>query len=281
MSEATTASQTPSNSYKVTDRDITVAAARYMFMACNVFNYETQQGPGVVYGLEPVLRKIYPDDEDFIATLDNHFRFFNTTTWMANLILGAVIAMEEKDGRKAADAIQSFKTGLMGPLAGIGDTLIWVLLPTIMGSIAGQMALDGNPFGGIAWFVLNIVFLGVRFKLFSIGYKSGVQLITNMGDKLQAFTEAASVLGLTVIGALIPTVVNVVVPYVFRFGEAELNIQVDVLDRIMPGLLPALLAIAAYKLLSWKKMTTIRLIVLVLVFSLVGAAFGFLGVPQG
>ncbi len=156
--------------YSLTKRDIRQSAARYMFMACNVFNYETQQGPGVVFGLSSTLRKIYPDDDDYKASLVNHSRFFNTTTWMANLILGAVLAMEEKDGRKAGPAVQSFKTGLMGPLAGVGDTLIWVLLPTIMGSIAGYMALQGNPLGGIVWFILNIVFLALRFKLFSIGY---------------------------------------------------------------------------------------------------------------
>lgn len=67
--------------------------------------------------------------------LDNQFKYFNTTTWMANILLGASLAMEEKDGLEALDTVQNFKTGMMGPLAGIGDTLIWVLYPTIMGSI--------------------------------------------------------------------------------------------------------------------------------------------------
>ena len=46
----------------------------------------------------------------------------------------------------------------MGPLAGIGDTLFWTLLPTIMGSIAGYMALEGNPIGVILWLIVNIIF---------------------------------------------------------------------------------------------------------------------------
>mgnify|MGYP000349776213 FL=1 len=41
----------------VTNKDINKAAFRYMFMACNTFNYETQQGPAVVFGLNKLLRK--------------------------------------------------------------------------------------------------------------------------------------------------------------------------------------------------------------------------------
>lgn len=107
----------------VTTKDINKAAFRYMFMACNTFNYETQQGPAVVFGLNKLLRKIYPNDNEYLASLNNHFKYFNTTTWMANVLLGASVAMEEKDGAAAHDAVKSFKTGMMGPLAGIGDTL--------------------------------------------------------------------------------------------------------------------------------------------------------------
>lgn len=48
------------------------------------------------------------------------------------MILGATLAMEERDGIKSKDAVQALKTSLMGPFAGVGDTIIWILLPTIM-----------------------------------------------------------------------------------------------------------------------------------------------------
>ena len=31
--------------YQVTQKDLNRTAARYNFMACNIFNYESQQGP--------------------------------------------------------------------------------------------------------------------------------------------------------------------------------------------------------------------------------------------
>ena len=66
----------------VTKKDLTKAAVRYMFMACNTYNYENHQGPAVVYGLEKVLRKIHKNDDDYVASLNNHYKYFNTTTWM-------------------------------------------------------------------------------------------------------------------------------------------------------------------------------------------------------
>ncbi|UUV98918.1 PTS system mannose/fructose/sorbose family transporter subunit IID [Vagococcus luciliae] len=262
----------------LTKKDINKAAIRYMFSACNIFNYQTQQGPAIVFGLEKSLRKIYPDDDDYVASLNNHYKYFNTTTWMANIILGASLAMEEKDGTDSLETVQAFKTGMMGPLAGIGDTLIWVLYPTIMGSIAAYMGLEGNPTGAIIWLLFNIFFVFFRIKLFSIGYDSGLKLITSLGDKLSVFTEAASVMGLTVVGALIPSVVKINTGIVFKTGDVEMPIQTEILDKIMPALLPVALTILIYKIIANKKMSVTSIIFLVIGISLVLSFFGVLTV---
>lgn len=266
------------NQGPITRKVLHQAAFRYMFMACNIFNYESQQGPGVVFGLEKALRKLYPNDEDYRKSLDNQFKYFNTTTWMANILLGASLAMEEKDGLKALDAVQNFKTSMMGPLAGIGDTLVWVLYPTIMGSIAAYMGLQGNPTGALIWFALNVFFLFVRFKLFDLGYDSGLKLITALGDKLSTFTEAASMMGLTVVGALIPSVIKMTVGLEFTVGEVALNIQTGILDAIMPALLPVLLTFGVYRLLASRKMSVIQVIFLIIAIALVCSFFGILTV---
>ncbi len=262
----------------LTKKDINKAALRYMFMACNIFNYQTQQGPAVVYGLQKALRKIHRNDEDYIASLNNHFKYFNTTTWMANLLLGASLAMEEKDGRSSLNAVQAFKTGMMGPLAGVGDTLIWVLYPTIMGSIAAYMGLEGSPVGAVIWLCLNMIFLVFRFKLFHIGFSSGLKLVTALGNKLTIFTEAASIMGLTVVGALIPAVVKVNVGLTFTSGEISLPIQSEILDKIMPSLIPAALTLVVFKLISSKKISIMNIIFLVIGVALLLSYFGILKV---
>ncbi|WP_186432345.1 PTS system mannose/fructose/sorbose family transporter subunit IID [Oenococcus oeni] len=269
---------TSKNKSIITKRDRHNAILRWMFMGSALFNYETQQATSVVWSLSKLLRKIYPKDDDYVAALDNHFKYFNTTTAMANIILGATTAMEEKDGIKSKDAVQALKTSLMGPFAGVGDTIIWVLLPTVMGSISGYMAINGNPLGAIAWIIINIILFWVRIKLFDIGYTSGVKLVTEFSDRLSLFTSAISVMGLMVVGTLMSTVVKVYTPLTFMTGKVKLAVQTGIFDKVMPALLSVLVTWAVYKMLDSKFWTPTKIIVAIIVFSLIGSFTGILGV---
>lgn len=91
-----------------------------------------------------------------------------------------------------------------------------------------------------------------KSKMFQIGYTSGTKLITNLGKRLTVFTEAASIMGLSVVGALIATSVKITTALNFKVGEVALNLQTDILDKIMPSLLPVLLTLLVYKLLGNK-----------------------------
>ena len=198
----------------VTKKDLTKAAVRYMFMACNTYNYENHQGPAVVFGLEKVLRKIHKNnDDDYVASLNNHFKYFNTTTWMANILLGASVAMEEKDGVKSKDAVNGIKTGLMGPFAPLGDSIFGSLVPAIMGSIAATLAIAGNPAGIFLWIAVAVAYDIFRWKQLEFAYKEGVNLINNMQSTLTALIDAAAVLGIFMVGALIASMIGVEVSW--------------------------------------------------------------------
>lgn len=84
-------------------------------------------------------------------------------------------------------------------------------------------------------------------------------------------------MGLSVVGALIATSVKITTALNFKVGEVALNLQTDILDKIMPSLL-ALLTLLVYKLLGNKKWTATKLILLIIVISLVCAFFGILTV---
>ncbi len=79
-----------------------------------------------------------------------------------------------------------------------------------------------------------------------------------MGKSLTTFTEAASIMGLSVVGALIASSVKMTTALNFKVGEVSLALQTDVLDRIMPSLLPVLLTALVYKLLGNKKWTATK-----------------------
>lgn len=259
----------------LTKKDLRKAAIRWMGMAVNTYTYQYQQAGSIVFSLGPALRKIYQDDEEYVESLNNHFNYFNAHPWMANLILGAALGIEDEGGIATKDAVQSFKIGLMGPMAGIGDSLIWVLYPTIMGSIAGYMALEHNMAGILIWLILNLIFMVVRVKFFEIGYKSGTKLITTLGNRLNLLTESMSILGLVVAGALIPSVVKIVTPLTYTSGESVTEIQ-SILDQIFPFLLPVLATLGSYKLIKSGKVTVTVLILLIVGCSMICAAFGIL-----
>lgn len=256
--------------------DIRKCALRWMPMAVNTFSYEYQQAGSVVFALGPALRKIYPDDDEYVEALNNHFNYFNTQPWMANLVLGAALGIEAEGGIAAKDAVQGFKMALMGPLAGIGDSLIWVLYPTIMGSIAGSLALQNNISVTLIWIALNVAFMFVRVWMMELGYTSGTKLFNMLGDKIGMLTETLSVLGLVVAGALIPTVVKITTPLAFAAGESTTEIQ-GILDQIFPFLLPVLATLTCYHLVKGDKVSINLLIVLIVAISMVCSAFGILG----
>ena len=259
----------------LTKKDCVKGACRWSLMAVTTFNYDKQLAPAVVFGIGPLLRKIYPDDEEYVEALNNHFRYFNTHPWVANLVLGATLALEDKEGISAADAVQNIKVSLMGPLAGIGDTLIWTLLPTILGSIAGYMALEGNPVGTILWLLTNVFFIAIRTQLMWVGYREGTKLITKFGSRIAQITDAASVLGLTVVGALAATVVTAKTPLTFQMGEVNMALA-DLLDKILPSMISVLTVWALYKLIGRKGMKITTIILLVILFSMACSAFGIL-----
>ncbi|MEG0264959.1 MAG: PTS system mannose/fructose/sorbose family transporter subunit IID [Erysipelotrichaceae bacterium] len=242
------------------------------------WNYEKMQGSGYCYSIMPALKEIYKDDPDALQqAVKNHLQFFNTTPHTANIIFGVNMAVEQAVKQDGKDAIASIKTGLMGPLAGVGDSLFGVIIDTIFGSIAAYMALEGNPLGCIIWILVSAIAITMaRYFMMEIGYKQGTEVVNNISGKLKKITDAANILGLTVVGALIPTVINAKTAYVFEWGKVKMPVQ-DMIDSIMPALLPVCVVAFVYWLLNRKGMNSTKVILAMIVLSIAFSFFGILG----
>ncbi len=243
------------------------------------WNYEKMQGSGYCYSVMPMLKEVYKDDPDGMqAAVKNHLQFFNTTPQSANIILGVNCAMEPTLKTDGLDVVASVKTGLMGPLAGVGDSIFGVIIGTIFGAISANLALQGSPIGIIIQILFNtLVILPIRYFLFELGYKEGINVVSSLSGSMNKLIDAANVLGLTVVGALIPTVVNMNCPAVFKLSEVEMAVQADMLDAVMPKLLPVLYIVFMYWLLGRKKMTSTKGILITLVLAIALSYFGILG----
>lgn len=249
---------------------------RWTFLGELGWNYERMQGLGYCFCMMPALKKIYKDDEDALeAAVANHLQFFNTNMYTGNIILGANLAIELSLKSEGEEVVSGLKTGLMGPLAGVGDSVLGVIPNTIMGSIAAYMALQGNPLGCMLWIALGAVFMGLRWAFFQIGYRQGEHAVQTIAQHMKPITKAASILGLAVVGALVYSTISVHAPGTFVFGEMNQPIQ-ELLDSIMPGLLSFLTAAGVYWLLGRKGMTSNKVILIVFVIGLVFGCSGLL-----
>ena len=249
---------------KLTKQDINKVYVRNLFALQFGWNYEKMQGLGYSYVIMPALKRLYGDDpEKMKRALKMQSSYFNTTPGTSHLIVGADMALEEEIGIESEEAVSALKTGLMGPLAGVGDTLFIAIYRAIVFSIASYVAMQGNPVGLIVPLLACAAVLWVRYKFTWMGYQSGRKLATGFADSISTITEAASILGLTVVGALIPSVVNYSTNLAFTMGDVTFAVQ-DMLDKIMPKMLPLGIVMLSYWLLGKKKINSTKLIFILL-----------------
>lgn len=248
------------------------------------WNYERQANLGYGFAMVPILEKLYKDKpEEKAEALQRHLEFFNTTPHVSTLILGISSAMEEQNSTQEdfdTSSINNVKVGLMGPLAGIGDSLLWGTLRIIATGIGTSLALQGNVLGPILFFLIfNIPHIILRYICMMGGYKLGAGFLTKMqqGGLMDKVTYGAAIVGLMSIGAMIATMVTVNIPLSYGSGDNAIVIG-DILNGIIPGIIPLLFTGFIYWLVTKKKMRTTAALLLILVIGIVGSMTGILGV---
>ncbi len=270
---------------KLERSDLRAAFWRYFWTFQISWNYERMQALGFAYAMEPVLRKLFPNKEDYEAALQRHLVFFNTNPVVgAPLIIGSAIAMEEAGAPASAEGV---KVALMGPLAGVGDTIIWALYNSIIMTIGASMALppNSNILGPIFVVVMiAIPYTLVRWWQFFWAYDQGKALATSLATgTLERLTEGATILGLIVIGGFIPSIVHLVTlaDYKQTLTVAGKDVTSTVavqaqLDTILPFMLPIILTGFVYWLLKRYNLNPLWAIAIVFVIGIVGGWFGWL-----
>lgn len=268
---------TPVPTVKLERSDLRAAFWRYFWSFQISWNYERMQALGFAYAMEPILRKLFPDKADYEAALQRHLVFFNTNPVVgAPLIIGSAIAMEEAGAPASADAV---KIALMGPLAAVGDTIVWALYNSIIFTIGASMALDKNILGPLFVIVMvAIPYTLVRWWQFFWAYEQGKTLATSLASgALARVTEGATILGMIVIGGFIPSIVHLVTKWDYKqdvtvSGQVVTqNVPVQQqLDAILPFLLPILLTGFVYWLLKKFNLNPLWAILIVFVFGIIG-----------
>ena len=263
---------------KLTKSDIKQAMIRSFCYQWQSFNYETMQSCGFAQFIAPALKKIYKGNDELVAEKTEQYMstFYNTENTMGQIIHGATLALEESETEGITETAVALRTGLMGPFAGLGDSIFKVSSKVIFGSLAGYMALENSIVGLLLCIALCIFCNGfVRYWFFMEGYKQGVSFITTKQDMIKGLTTAVTIMGLVVVGCMIPSTIKVNIPFVFSYGEADQSIQA-ILDAIFPYLLPAGVTALIYKGLGSRKMTTVKMVWLIIAVCIVLTWIGIL-----
>ena len=257
----------------VTKKEIRKMLWRSSFLQTG-YNYERRQANGWLYCMLPGLLKIYENEpEEMIEVAKNHVTYIGTHPFLVTFVQGVIISMEET--RQDRELINSLKISLMSPLGGVGDALIWMTLLPITAGIGASIAMGGSIMGPIIFFVaFNAVHIFLRLFLMDYGYRLGAGAAVTLKTSTKKISRAASIVGMMVVGSLIPTYVKFSLPLTLDVGNEIFNLQTDLFDKIMPGLLPILLTYFCYYLLTKKKATTMKLIYLCIVIGLLGGLLG-------
>ena len=259
----------------LTDKDLRQVLVRYVLSRQTCFNYETMQSGPWVWSMLPAMKKMYTDDE-IAKKNESYFKFLNCHPWFGQLILMANLAIESTKDENATETALDVRTSLMGPLAGLGDAIVWVLLPTVVGAIAGYQAQQGSLVGMVVAMAANIaLWLLFWFLAFPV-YRKGVSFITSKAASLRNLTEVCSILGIIVLGAMVATTVDVQFALTWTVGDLTQNLN-DLLNTIIPCFGNVITVAALYWALGKKGIKSGNLIWIVIIVAIVLGAIGFLG----
>lgn len=256
---------------------------RYIWTFQWSWNYERMQALGYAWSMFPILEKVKKSKDELIAAMQRHLNFFNTQPHVGAAIIGATAAMEEEGADE--DAVDSLKVGLMGPFAGIGDTLYAILTRPIVGVFAAGLALKGSMVG--FWLMLAFGLFwgfGVHIGMFRLGYRQGINVVSGLSGEgfISRLTDMATIAGITIIGGFIPSILGLGTSLEFTrpvtvdgVTESVVVRLQDVLDQILPYAIPIALVGLAYWLLRSRRWKPIPVLLLLVAIAFVGSAIGF------
>lgn len=243
------------------------------------FNYERYQNMGFWWMMRPTLDRLYKDPDDRADAYKRHLVYFNTHPWLIGPIAGVTAVMEKQRAEGAEniddETISSVKVGLMAPLAGIGDSLVFGTLRPILGAVCAAIAVNGNLAGAlIFFFVLLAIQFGIRFWGTAAGYRTGVRFFDRLSpETMERIRSGATMVGLAVAGGLVATLLNVQTPWTFVNGHQTIKLQ-DQLDAVLPAMLPLAVTLIVFFLLR-RRISPVWVLLGTLV---VGLVLGFTGI---
>ena len=269
---------TPEGRKKLSQKALDKSFRNWIYGNLTCFSQEHMQTFGYLVSMLPIVEELYDTTEEQKNALMTYSAFFNTEPQVGTMVVGITAGLEEAraNGEPVTDeAINGIRAGLMGPLAGLGDSLVvGTLIPILLG-IALGLSTDGSPLGAIFYIVVwnVLMFLGMKFA-YKQGYELGGKAVEALvGPRATALRDSIVMVGTMVIGAVAATWVsiscsaNLVLP-----GGTAVQ---STLDGIFPKLLSMVFTLFCWWLMTKKKLSPVVTMLVLVVVAFVGVLIGF------
>lgn len=247
------------------------------------FNYAYFQGTGYAHTVFPFFKKIYAGNkEKFKEAIIGNIEFFNTGPYFGLQAITSLHVLMLQTGSSEEQA-KKIKFALMGPLAGINDSLFNFGSQPIIAGIAASLSSDGSWNGFWMWFlVYNIVQAVAGITLQVVTYRSGQKFMSNIATTMGSVVKISSMIGITVIAALalhytgislaLSTTSTIVTNN--EISTKTTAFQNDVLNKITPYLLQVILVGTIYTCMTKYSWSIYKALVFILLLGITGYVFG-------
>ena len=268
---------------KISKKTLNKSFRNWYYGHLTCFSQEHMQTFGYLCAMLPIIEELYKAKEEQKKAMQTYTAFFNTEPQVGSVVVGITASLEEAKANGAddinAETINGLRAGLMGPLAGIGDSLVvGTLIPILLG-IAMGLSTGGSPIGAIFYIIVwnLLITWGMRFLYFK-GYELGGKAIDFLvGERATAIRESIVMLGTIVIGAVAGTWINIRTGFTMTAEGADKPFLVlqDTLNGVFPNILSAVFVIFCWYLLTKRNMSPIYVMLLLVVIAFVGVLVGF------
>ncbi len=150
------------------------------FFLETLWNYENMQSVGFLFCLYPVLKRLYPEREDFRSAVSRQLKTVNTHPAMGPLLAG-ITARLERD--LEPPEVMVYRKRAMTALAALGDHVFWSHLKplaAVCGVVLSLVFLGSMIGSAAALAVYNVPNFLVRFLGFSKGWADGLDFFRSL-----------------------------------------------------------------------------------------------------
>lgn len=276
---------------------------RWFYGNLTCFSHEHMQTFGYMWSMLPLIQELYDTKDEQAEKLQTYYPFFNTEPQIGSIVVGITAGLEEARANGAEEIddemINGIRAGLMGPLAGIGDSLIvGTYIPVLLG-IALGLAEGGSIIGPLFYIVVwNITSIWFQKFIYTKGYELGgsaVEVI--VGEQATALRESVIVMGQVIVGAMAASWVSINTSLVLTtagakgtklvldpatgdivektFDTTKQILLNDSLNGAFPKLLTMLFVLLCWWLMAKKNISPIKVMLLMIVIAFVGVIVGF------